>query len=176
MEAAAALLSGWVGSELCAEIGARGTAVRPELPFLLELGGAVFRGSIDLIAEPASSPPLVVDYKTDRLGDRTPAERAEFYEIQRMLYGLAASQASGADTVRVAYVFLEAAQHPVVFELGPADMAEARETLEHRVAAIAAGSFEVTPEPDWPLCHDCPARRRLCSGPAAEPKPAGAAV
>ena len=37
---------------------------------------------------------------------------------------------------------------------------------------VSAGEFEVTSTPDWPLCNDCPARRRLCSGPAAAPEEA----
>ncbi len=172
--AATARVRGWTASALCAELGARGTRVRPELPLLLELGGAVVRGSIDLMAEPAKGPPTVIDYKTDHLGGATPTERARNYETQRMLYALAASEATGADTVRVAYVFLEQPSDPVVTELGPEDLGEARVALGQRVAEIAAGSFGVTEKPDWPLCHDCPARRRLCSGPAPEPEPAAA--
>jgi ATP-dependent helicase/nuclease subunit A len=165
---------GWTESELCAELGAPGTRVRPELPLLLELGGAVVRGSIDLMAEPESGPPTVIDYKTDRLGGASPPERAAGYEVQRMLYALAAAEATGAEAVRVSYVFLERPSEPVLSELGPAELGEARAALEQRVAGIAAGRFEVTAEPDWPLCHDCPARRRLCSGPAREPEAAAA--
>ncbi len=174
VEAAIERVRGWTESELCAELGATGTRVRPELPILLELGGAIIRGSIDLMAEPESGPPTVIDYKTDRLGDSSPAERAAGYEIQRLLYALAAAEATGAESVRVGYVFLERPAEPVLSELGPAELAEARATLEERVAGIAAGHFEVTAEPDWPLCHDCPARRRLCSGPAREPEAAAA--
>ncbi len=173
-EAAIEQVRGWTGSELCAELGARGTAIRPELPLLLELGGAVIRGSIDLMAEPAVGPPTVIDYKTDRLGEAAPAERAGGYETQRLLYALAAAEASGAESVRVGYVFLERPADPVLTELGPDELGLARAELERRVAAIAAGSFEVTEDPDWSLCHDCPARHHLCSGPAREPEAAAA--
>jgi ATP-dependent helicase/nuclease subunit A len=171
VEAAAERVRGWTASALCDEIGGRSTRVRAELPLLLELGGAVIRGSIDLMAEPASGPPIVIDYKTDRLRGKSPSERAGAYETQRMLYALAASEATGAENVRVAYVFLEAPSDPVIHELGPDEVRQARVLLEQQVAAIAAGSYEVTANPDWPLCHDCPARRRLCSGPAAAPEP-----
>jgi hypothetical protein len=165
---------GWTESELCAELGAPGTRVRAELPILLELGGAIIRGSIDLMAEPEQGPPTVIDYKTDWLGEASPAERAAGYEVQRQLYALAAAEATGAGSVRVGYVFLERPAEPVLSELGPAELAEARAALEEGVAAIAAGRFEVTAEPDWPLCHNCPARHRLCSGPAREPEAAAA--
>ena len=57
-------------------------------------------------------------------------------------------------------------RRPAIAEMGPNDIASARERLES-VAPHRRGEFEVTSTPDWPLCHDCPARRRLCSGPAA---------
>ena len=174
-EGAIEQVRGWTGSELCAELGARGTAIRPELPLLLELGGAVIRGSIDLMAEPAGGLPTVIDYKTDRLAGAEPAERAGGYDTQRLLYALAASEATGAASVRVGYVFLEQPADPVLTELGPEDLRLARREIERRVAEIAAGRFEVTERPDWPLCRDCPARRRLCSGPAREPQASAAA-
>ena len=174
VEAATEQVRGWIDSELCAELGASGTVVRPELPLLLELGGAVIRGSIDLLAESASGPPTVIDYKTDRLAGTSAAERAGGYEIQRLLYGLAATEATGSATVRVGYVFLERPAEPVLTELAETDLRLARTALEQRVAEIAAGRFEVTEQPDWSLCHDCPARRRLCSGPAPEPAAAAA--
>jgi ATP-dependent exoDNAse (exonuclease V) beta subunit len=169
LERALAMVTGWTESPLCAELAAAGARLRPELPLLLALGGSVLRGSIDLLAEPPADPPLVIDYKTDHLGEATAAERAGGYEIQRRLYAVAAAEATGADRVRVAYVFLERPGEPVVEELDAEAIAVARERLEAVVARIGAGGFEVTSAPDWPLCHDCPARRRLCSGPAARP-------
>ncbi len=102
------------------------------------------RGSIDLLAEEPGAAPLVIDYKTDRLGGADPAELAERYSLQRGLYALAAAEATGAASVRVAYVFLERPEDPVVSELGAGDLAAARAELEAEVAAIAAGRFEVT--------------------------------
>ncbi|MFN8159942.1 MAG: UvrD-helicase domain-containing protein [Solirubrobacterales bacterium] len=169
VEAATASVEGWISSGLRAELEAKGTRLRAEVPFLLELGGAMVRGSIDLLAEPSSGPPVVIDYKTDSLGEQSPAERAGRYEVQRMLYALAASRATGGGSVRVAYVFLEAPEDPVIEELGPAGLAAAGRSLAERVAGIAAGSFPVTGSPPWWLCRDCPARRRLCSAPASPP-------
>ena len=65
------------------EIGAGATRVRAEVPILLGVGGTVLRGSIDLLVERDGEPPLVVDYKTDRLDGADPAEHAARYETQR---------------------------------------------------------------------------------------------
>jgi RecB family exonuclease len=161
------MVRGWIGSPLREELGHRG--VRAEAPLLVELGGSVLRGSIDVLAEPIDGPPTVVDFKTDRLDGTDPADLAVRYEVQRDLYALATAKATGAETVRVVYVFLERPSEPVVQELGPAQIAAARRDLEATVAELAAGRFEVTDTPDWPLCRDCPARRRLCSNPAPPP-------
>ena len=166
-----AMLEGWIGSDLCAGLSAAGR-LRPELPFLIEVGGALLRGSIDLLGGDGGVP-VVVDYKTDRLGGAAPGQLAEGYALQRALYALAAADATGAPAVRVAYVFLERPEEPVVADLGEAELAQARADLEEEVASIAAGHFAVTRMPDWPLCHDCPARRRLCPSPAPPPGAAG---
>ena len=52
-----------------------GARVRPELPFALEIGGAIVRGKIDLLAELSGGELVVVDYKTDELAGRA-ASRA----------------------------------------------------------------------------------------------------
>ena len=162
------LIHGWSASPLCAELAQAGTRVDAELPLLMRLGGTVIRGKIDVMARPADGPPLLIDYKTDRLDGASPAEAAAKYSDQRLLYALAAARATGAERVRVAHVFLEAPHQPEEVELGKAELDEARASLEARVEAIASGHFAVTPNPTWQLCHDCPARRRLCPSPAPQ--------
>src|SRR5262249_11187994 len=49
-------------------------SVSPEVPFVLSIGGTLIRGSIDLLATRPDGSVLVVDYKTDRLAGRDPAE------------------------------------------------------------------------------------------------------
>jgi hypothetical protein len=160
------LVAAWLSSDLAGEIAAGTASLQPEHPFLVELAGATVRGTIDLLVTRPGEPPLLVDYKTNRLTKRSAAEAAEDYETQRRLYALAAARGLGAERIRVAYAFLEAPGEPVVTELGPEELAEAAASLEERIAEIAAGTFEVTPNPTWPLCHDCPARSRLCPAPA----------
>jgi ATP-dependent helicase/nuclease subunit A len=160
----------WVGSPLQVRIEDEGTRVRAEVPLLLGVGGTVLRGSIDLLVEREGAPPLVVDYKTDRLGGSDPAERAERYEVQRSIYALAVAEALDVPEVQVAYVFLERPDEPAVTTVGPAAMVAARTGLEETIGRIHRGEFPVAPPGDrsWDLCRGCPALRGLCSGPEAE--------
>jgi ATP-dependent exoDNAse (exonuclease V) beta subunit len=160
----------WLGSPLREEIAAA-SRVRAEVPILLGAGGTVLRGSIDLLAERDGGPPLVVDYKTDRLRGEDPSARASHYEVQRSIYAMAAAESLGASEVEVAYVFLERADAPVRTILTEAEMAAARARIESAVAAISAGDFSPAPEPErtWDLCRGCPALGRLCSGPPDRP-------
>jgi ATP-dependent helicase/nuclease subunit A len=161
-------LRGWLGSGLLAERVRGADAVRAEVPLLLSLGGTVLRGSIDLLVDCEGSPPLVVDYKTDRLGGAEPADRAAHYGTQRDIYALAVAEARGASEVEVAYVFLERPDEPVPTTLGPAEMDAGRARLEGVIERIAQGDFPPA-EPDernWGLCRGCPALGRTCAGPS----------
>ncbi|HKZ14674.1 MAG TPA: PD-(D/E)XK nuclease family protein, partial [Solirubrobacterales bacterium] len=160
----------WLGSALRAEI-AGAVRVRAEVPILLRAQGTVLRGSIDLLVQREGAPPLVVDYKTDRLRGEDPAERAAHYEIQRTIYALAAAESLGTDEVEVAYVFLERADVPARAILTRADMDAGQARINAAVERISAGDFKPAPEPErtWDLCRGCPALGRLCSGPPDEP-------
>ncbi|HYC80553.1 MAG TPA: PD-(D/E)XK nuclease family protein, partial [Solirubrobacterales bacterium] len=159
----------WLGSPLLAERIAAADRVRAEVPILLGLGGTVLRGSIDLLVERTGAPPLVIDYKTDRLAGSTPAEHVGRYATQRSIYALAAAEALSAPEVEVAYVFLERPEDPVITLLGSTEMSAGRADLERAIAQIHSGEFPVAPPErrDWPLCNGCPALRTLCSGPDA---------
>jgi ATP-dependent helicase/nuclease subunit A len=132
-----------------------------EAPFVLSVAGTLVRGSIDLLFERADGSALVVDYKTDRLQGRDPKRAAERYQVQRDLYALAAA-ARGAP-VETAYVFLERPDEPVRETYDQGGLDEARVRIEELLARLSEGSFEVTHHPHLALCHDCPARDRLCS-------------
>jgi ATP-dependent helicase/nuclease subunit A len=156
----------WLASPLREEIAAA-SRVRAEVPILLGSGGTVLRGSIDLLVERDDAPPLVVDYKTDRLRGENPSARAAHYEVQRSIYAMAAAESLDASEVEVAYVFLERADAPVRTILTEAEMSAGRARIESAVAAISAGNFEPAPERErtWDLCRGCPALGRLCAGP-----------
>jgi ATP-dependent helicase/nuclease subunit A len=157
----------WLSSPLRERVAAEATRARAEVPLLLGVGGTVLRGSIDLLVEREGAPPLVVDYKTDRLDGADPAERAAHYGVQRSIYALAVAEALGVEEVEVAYVFLERSDEPTVSLLGPAEMATARASLEQTITRISRGDFPVAAEEqrDWSLCSGCPALRGLCRGP-----------
>lgn len=159
----------WIDSPLRERISAEATRTRAEVPLLLGIGDTVLRGSIDLLAEREGAPPLVVDYKTDRLDGGDPAARATHYEVQRSIYALAVAEALGAEEVEVAYVFLERPDEPVCTILGPAEMTAARRELDQAIAQIGRGEFAVAVQEqrDWSLCRGCPALGGLCSGPEA---------
>ncbi len=159
-----ALVGGWLGSELCAELGSA-SSVTPEIGFTLSLGETVVRGQIDLLGR-GDRLPCVVDYKTDALHGHSPAELADRYRAQREIYALAADAGEGA---RVAHVFLEAPAEPVIEELSGSELDAARVRLEGLIARMAAGVFEPAADATAPLCFGCPAAARLC--PRAQWKP-----
>ena len=152
------------------QISSEASRVRAEVPLLLGIGDTVLRGSIDLLVEREGKPPLVVDYKTDRLSGSAPVERAAHYGVQRSIYALAVAEALDVPEVEVAYVFLERAEEPVVTTMGPEEMVAARLALEETIGRIGRGEFPVAPpeERSWDLCRGCPALRGLCSGPEPE--------
>jgi ATP-dependent exoDNAse (exonuclease V) beta subunit len=153
------LTGAFLGSALREEIG--GARASAEVPFVLSIGETLIRGSIDLLVEWDDGSVLVVDYKTDRLEGRDPADVGDRYSVQRDLYALAAA-ARGAP-VETAYVFLERPEAPVRDAFGPGELEAARSRIEALLAELAAGRFEVTRHPHKALCADCPARERLCS-------------
>ncbi len=157
------LVDGWLGSALCSELGE--DHVQAEVPFLLGLGPTVIRGQIDLLAT-GGSVPTVVDYKTDRLAGRKPQELADRYRAQREIYALAA----GPEGARVAHVFLERPDEPVVETVTAADLPAVRDRLTGLVERMQSNDFEPTHEPYAALCFGCPAAARLCPRPAWRPR------
>ena len=164
------LVNGWLASELAESLRRDGARARPEVPFLLDLGGTIVRGKIDLLAE-ATDGPMVVDYKTDALAGADPAELAGRYGIQRDIYALAVERAAGerSGAIRAAYCFLEDPDRTVVESYDASRLDAARERVEGLISRIRAGDFARTDSPHLALCHGCPAAARLCGNPAWKP-------
>jgi ATP-dependent helicase/nuclease subunit A len=159
----------WLRSGLLRDrVQAPGAFSRAEVPLLLGVSGVTLRGSIDLLVERAGDPPLVIDYKTDRLSGSPTTERAAKYRTQRAIYALAVAEARGVSEVEVAYVFLERPEQPIIERLGADAIERGREELAGAIARIGAGQFPVAAveQRNWDLCRGCPALGRLCSGPA----------
>jgi hypothetical protein len=108
----------------------------------------------------------VVDYKTDALDGRAPAELGARYAAQREVYALAADAGRGA---RAIHVFLDHPAEPVIEEFDRDRLAAAHARLEGLVGRMRSGEFEVTAEPYPALCFGCPAAARLCPRPAWKP-------
>ena len=60
-------------------------------------------------------------------------------------------------------MFLEEPGAPARTQFGAAELESARRRIESLLAELARGEFPVTDRPHRRLCHDCPARERLCS-------------
>jgi hypothetical protein len=108
---------------------------------------------------------LIVDYKTNVLGDERPADVVErHYTGQRLVYALAGLR-SGAARVEVVYAFLAHSEAPVVAVYEAGDAAALERELLDRVQGVTAARFPVSEHPHRDLCLGCPGRRSLCSWP-----------
>jgi ATP-dependent helicase/nuclease subunit A len=128
--------SSWLGSGFFAERVKPDGRNRAELPILLEVSETLLRGSIDLLVEREGEPPLVIDYKTDRLAGSEVSDLFRRYEIQQAIYALAVAEARGTPEVELGYVFLERPEEPVLRTWGVAELAAGRELLEAQIARI----------------------------------------
>jgi ATP-dependent helicase/nuclease subunit A len=169
------LLGAYCASPLAARLAALPDA-RREPHFTFEHAGVLFHGYLDVVAR-GDGKALVVDYKTNAVGDEDPAAIVDAdYRLQRLVYALACLRA-GADEVEVAYQFLERPDEPVIATYSRDDVPSLEEELAAAVAAIAAGEFR--PSPGERTCAGCPALDVVCAGPrlrsAAPPAAAVAA-
>ena len=162
-----AMVTRFGASNLCARL-ARAVSVRREAAFAFTArpgGEPLLSGALDVHASEADGRVLVVDYKSDRLGDRVPTTVVEAeYAIQRAVYALAALSA-GAAAVDVAYCFLEDPEDVAVFSYTSADVAALSDAILAASAGVLEESWPVARSPHRALCGDCPGRAALCSHP-----------
>jgi hypothetical protein len=106
---------------------------------------------------------LVVDYKTNLLGESSPAEIVDDdYKLQRLVYALACFRA-GAERVEVVYHFLERTDAIVSTTFTRDQVAELEAELTAGIERIKAGEFRPTPSEF--ACAGCPALDLVCAGP-----------
>ncbi|MEX2644726.1 MAG: 3'-5' exonuclease [Gaiellaceae bacterium] len=168
------LVAAFCSSELARRLSALDGVVR-EQRFTFEHDGVLLRGFLDVFHRDGTRA-LVVDYKTNALGERTPEEIVdEGYRLQRLVYALACFRA-GAEEVEVAYQFLERPEAPVTAVYRRDDLPVLEAELSAAIARIQAGEFRPTPSEF--ACAGCPALDVVCAGPrlrsahAAELQPA----
>jgi ATP-dependent helicase/nuclease subunit A len=126
-----------------------GSALREEQFFFLQ-GDVTVHGVMDLLCQGEQSW-RIADYKSNSLGNRTPAEVAESYHMQAAVYCLAGLKA-GAPAVRMELLFLEKPREPVVFEYRQEDRQRLESLLDGALAGIKDSSF---PSHPGPACGDC---------------------
>jgi len=160
-ERVAELVAAYCDSDLARRVAAL-PDVRPERPFAFEHDGVLIHGRLDLLQRHEGRA-LVVDYKTNRLGERTPAEIvAAEYRVQQLVYALACFRA-GSEEVEVVYTFLERADAVVSTTFSAADLEALEAELSAAIARLDAGVF--LPRPSEFTCAGCPALDRVCAGP-----------
>jgi ATP-dependent helicase/nuclease subunit A len=161
LDRVAGLVDAYCASGLAQRL-ARLTGARPERPFVFEHDGVLIRGRLDVLWREGERA-LVVDYKSNALEGREPAEIVEAeYGLQRLVYALVCLR-GGASEVEVAYQFLERPDDVVSTSFTLDDVAELEQQLSEAIARIREGDFRPTPSEF--TCADCPALDLVCAGP-----------
>ena len=138
------------------------SGVRVERAFVFELEGVLLNGRLDVFWRDGPRA-LVLDYKTNALEGRDPADVVDAeYRAQRSVYALACLR-SGVEEVEVAYQFLEAPEAVVSATFTFADVDSLERELAGAIARISEGDFR--PTPSTYACSGCPALDRVCAGP-----------
>ena len=163
-------LRGFVAAYCESELARRVAAlegVEKERHFTFEHDGVLVHGYLDAFYL-REGRALVVDYKTNALGEASPEDVVEEdYRLQRLVYALACFRA-GAQEVEVVYHFLERPDAPVEIVFSEADVPELETELSAAIARIQAGEFPPTPS-DF-ACAGCPAFDLVCAGPRLRPR------
>jgi ATP-dependent helicase/nuclease subunit A len=161
-----ALVAAYCESDLARRVAAL-DGVEKERHFTFEHDGVLVHGYLDAFYL-REGRALVVDYKTNALGEASPEEIVEEdYGLQRLVYALASFRA-GAEEVEVVYHFLERPEAPVEAVFTRADLPELEAELSAAIARIQAGEFPPTPS-DF-ACAGCPALDLVCAGPRLRPR------
>jgi ATP-dependent helicase/nuclease subunit A len=162
LERIGALVEAYCSSTLAARLAAL-DGVSSERPFAFEHDGVLFHGVLDVLHLDGASA-LVADFKSNLLGEHSPAEVVDAeYRLQRLVYAIACFRA-GADEVEVVYQFLERPDELVQATFGRDELPGLEAELSAAIARIAEGRFP--PRPSELACAGCPALDVVCAGPA----------
>jgi ATP-dependent exoDNAse (exonuclease V) beta subunit len=155
-----AFVSAYCDSEVARRVSSL-AGVTKERPFTFEHDEVLVHGFLDVFHLEGGRA-LVLDYKTNLIGESTPAEIVEEdYRLQRLVYALACFRA-GADEVEVVYHFLERADAPVSTTFTRGRLPELEQELSAAITQIQAGEFR--PAPSEFACAGCPALGLVCAG------------
>ncbi len=156
-----AFVTAYCESELARRVAAL-NGVQKERHFTFEHDGVLLHGYVDVMHLDGARA-MVVDYKTNVIGDASPEEIVDGdYRLQRLVYALACFRA-GADEVEVVYHFLERVEAVASTTFTRAQVSDLEAELSVGIARIHAGEFRPTPS-DF-ACNGCPALDLVCAGP-----------
>ncbi len=156
------LVESYCDSILAARLAAL-HGVSSERPFAFEHDGVLFHGVLDVLHLEGDRA-LVADFKSNVLGELSPAEVVDAeYRLQRLVYAIACFRA-GADEVEVVYQFLENPDELVEATFRRDELPGLEAELSAAIARIQAGEFP--PRPSEFACAGCPALDVVCAGPA----------
>jgi ATP-dependent helicase/nuclease subunit A len=159
------MVGAFAGSDLRARLAAAESLHREHAFAFVLTDGPLLNGFVDVIAQERDGTALVVDYKSDHVGDSDLEALVEAsYGTQRRIYALAALRA-GAPAVEVAHVFLERPGEPAVARCEQADADALDAELRADAAPLLAGEYPVAAVPHRSLCATCPGRAGMCSYP-----------
>ncbi len=151
LDLARGMIDGFLRSDLGLRV--RSGRARFEQPLLIRIGSVTVRGFADLILD--GPVPLILDYKTNRLNDATPADKMGDYLQQRNLYALAVARSRDLDAVETAFVFLDRPDEPVLETLDRQDLDRAELELDASLEDITAGRFFGEPGSKRMPCGHC---------------------
>ncbi len=154
-------VAAYCDSELAIRI-AQLPRVEKERHFTFVQDGVLLHGYLDALYLEGNRA-LVLDYKTNVIGESSPEEIVEEgYRLQRLVYALACFRA-GAEEVEVVYHFLERPDAVASTTFTLEQVAELEAELSAGIARIHAGEFRPTPSEF--ACSSCPALDVVCAGP-----------
>ena len=162
LERIGALVQAYCGSALAARLAALG-GLSSERPFAFEHDGVLFHGVLDVL-HLENRRALVADFKSNLLGDHSPAEVFDAeYRLQRLVYTIACFRA-GVEEVEVVYQFLERPDELVAETFRRDELPGLEAELSAAIEQIQSGMFP--PRPSEFACSGCPALDVVCAGPA----------
>jgi ATP-dependent exoDNAse (exonuclease V) beta subunit len=162
LERIGVLVEGYRGSRLASRLATL-DGVASERPFAFEHDGVLFHGVLDVL-HLENGRALVADFKSNLLGELSPAEVVDAeYHLQRLVYAIACFRA-GAEEVEVVYQFLECPDELVETTFRRDELPALEAELTAAIEQIQAGLFP--PRPSEFACAGCPALDVVCAGPA----------
>jgi len=150
----AEMLERFRGHELWGRLASARQTFR-ELDFVMDCGPAELRGQIDLLCADEAGAWEVVDYKSDRVGERDAAEHAEGYELQLLLYAAAAARHLGARPAKATVYFLRPGiAYPIEVSAASLSAAESRASglAERLIRARRSRGFRPARGEQCPAC------------------------